>query len=210
MPHRHKMPKVLGITGGIATGKSTVLRMLGELGAETLSADDLAREVLAKGSEGYRETVERFGDAILTPDGEIDRSALAAIVFGDESARQVLNSITHPRIIAAIQRRIDEFRTDPPSPDAVLAVEIPLLIECGLEEIVDEVVVVAAEPATQVSRLTTRSRMSAEEARRRLAAQMPIESKIEHADRVIRNEGTMEELREAVRATWQDIGLAQT
>lgn len=210
MPHRHKMPKVLGITGGIATGKSTVLRMLGELGAETLSADDLAREVLAKGSEGYRETVERFGDAILTPDGEIDRPALAAIVFGDESARQVLNAITHPRIIAAIQRRIDEFRTKPPSPDAVLAVEIPLLIECGLEEIVDEVVVVAAEPATQVSRLTTRSRMSAEQARRRLAAQMPIESKIEHADRVIRNEGTMEELREAVRATWQDIGLAQT
>lgn len=204
------MPKVLGITGGIATGKSTVLRMLGELGAETLSADDLAREVLAKGSEGYRETVERFGDAILTPDGEIDRPALAAIVFGDESARQVLNAITHPRIIAAIQRRIDEFRTKPPSPDAVLAVEIPLLIECGLEEIVDEVVVVAAEPATQVSRLTTRSRMSAEQARRRLAAQMPIESKIEHADRVIRNEGTMEELREAVRATWQDIGLAQT
>lgn len=207
---RHKMPRVLGITGGIATGKSTVLRMLGELGAETLSADDLAREVLARGTEGYRETVERFGNGILTPDGEIDRSALGAIVFTDESARQVLNSITHPRIISAIQHRIDEFRRNPPSPNAVLAVEIPLLVECGLEGIVDEVVVVSAEPATQVSRLTTRSRMSVEEARRRLAAQMPIERKIERADRVIRNEGTLEELWEAVRAAWQDIGLAQT
>jgi len=199
------MPRVIGITGGIATGKSTVLRMFGELGAETLSADDLARQALAKGTEAYRETVERFGDGILTPDGEIDRSALGAIVFADESARQDLNAITHPRVISAIQRRIDEFRTNPPSPNAVLAIEIPLLVECGLEAIVDEVVVVSAEPATQVSRLTTRSRMSAEEARRRLAAQMPIERKIQHADRVIRNEGTLEELREAVRAAWEDV-----
>ncbi len=179
--------------------------MLGELGAETLSADDLARETLARGTEGYAETVERFGRDILQPDGEIDRAALGAIVFSDDAARQALNQITHPRIIAAMQRRIDSFRSDPPEPGSVLAVEIPLLVECGLEGMVDEVVVVSAEHETQVSRLTTRSCMRDEEARRRLAAQIPIGQKVERADRVIANEGTMEELRRSVGDAWEDI-----
>ena len=181
--------------------------MFGELGASTLSADDLAREALAKGTEEYAETVERFGKAILKRDGEIDRSALGAIVFSDDAARQALNNITHPRIIAAMQRRIDSFRSDPPSPDAVLAVEIPLLVECGLEPIVDEVLVVAAEHETQVSRLTSRSRITDEEAKGRLAAQMPMERKIERADRVISNEGSLEELAHSVRVVWDEIHL---
>jgi dephospho-CoA kinase len=179
--------------------------MFGELGAATLSADDLAREVLANGSEGYDETVERFGRGIVKPDGEIDRSALGAIVFSDDAARQALNEITHPRIIAAVQRRIDSFRSDPPAGDAVLAVEIPLLVECGLERIVDEVLVVSAEPETQLSRLTTRSPMRDDEARRRLAAQMPVKQKVERADRVIANEGTVEDLWRSVRAAWEEI-----
>jgi dephospho-CoA kinase len=201
------MPKVVGITGGIATGKSTVLGMLADLGARTLSADDLAREVLAKGTPGYAETVERFGQAILAPDGQIDRRALAGIVFADAEARQTLNDITHPRIIAAMRRRIDSFRAHPPDPNAVLAVEIPLLVECGLAGTVDEVLVVVAEPRTQVSRLTRRYGMTDEDARRRLAAQMPMECKIERADRVITNEGSSEDLADSVRAVWDQIHL---
>ena len=201
------MPKVIGITGGIATGKSTVLQLFAELGALTLSADDFAREVLAKGGLAYRDTVERFGEGILMPDGEIDRAALGAIVFTDPSARADLNSITHPHIIAAMQQAVDRFRSAPPAPDAVMAVEIPLLIECGLQHTVDEVIVVAAEPQTQQSRLTTRSHLTAEEAQSRIAAQMPIERKIQYADRVIWNSGSLEDLRASVRAVWEEMHL---
>ena len=201
------MPKVIGITGGIATGKSTVLRMFAELGAEVLSADDLAREVLAKGSDGYSETVERFGAGIVEADGEIDRCLLASIIFSDAEARRDLNDITHPRIIAAMNERIERFRAHPGAPDSVLAVEIPLLIECGLEATVDKVLVVAGEPATQVSRLTTRSDVSVAEANRRIAAQMQIERKIERADWVVYNDGSVESLESFVRAVWDEIHL---
>ncbi len=201
------MPKVIGITGGIATGKSTVLRMFGELGADTLSADTLAHEVLAEGTEAYAETVARFGKGILMPDGEIDRAALGALVFADDAARQSLNSITHPRIIAAIRRHVDSFRSNPPSPDAVLAVEIPLLFECGLETIVDEVLVVAAEPKAQLSRLTSRNCLTTQDAEARIAAQMPIEFKIERAHRVIYNEGSEQDLAVVVRMVWDEIHL---
>lgn len=201
------MPKVIGITGGIATGKSAVLGMLAELGAEVLSADELARKVLAKGCDGYWETVQRFGEGILETDGEIDRSALAGIIFSDGQARQDLNDITHPRIIAAMRERIERFRANPPSPTSVLAVEIPLLVECGLEATVDKVLVVAAEPQRQVSRLTMERGMLAAEANRRIAAQMPIERKIERADWVIYNDGSLESLGSSVRAIWGEIHL---
>ena len=201
------MQKVIGITGGIATGKSTVARMFAELGAEVLSADDLAREVLAKGSDGYSETVERFGEGICKADGEIDRCLLASIIFSDAEAIRDLNDITHPRIIAAMSERIERFRAHPNAPDCVLAVEIPLLIECGLEATVDKVLVVAGEPGTQVSRLTTRSGVSVAEAKSRIAAQMPIERKIERADWVIYNDGSVESLESSVRAVWDEIHL---
>ena len=201
------MPKVIGITGGIATGKSAVLGMLAELGAEVLSADELAREVLAKGSDAYSETVQRFGEGILKADGEIDRCLLAAIIFSDAQARQDLNDITHPRIIAAMRERIERFRANPTAPDSVLAVEIPLLVECALEETVDKVLVVAAEPGTQVSRLTRERGVSVAEANRRIAAQMPIERKIERADWVIYNDGSLEFLDSSVRAVWGEIHL---
>lgn len=201
------MPKVIGVTGGIATGKSTVTRMFAELGAETISADEFARLVLAKDGPAYRQTIEHFGEGITTPDGEIDRAALGAIVFSDPQALAALNDITHPHIISAMQDRIDRFRQHPPAPDAVMAAEIPLLIECELEGVVDEVVVVAAEPETQQCRLTSRSGLTAEEARRRIAAQMPIEHKIERADRVIWNSGSIDDLRGSVAAVWDEMHL---
>lgn len=201
------MPKVIGITGGIATGKSTVLRIFAELGAEILSADDLAREVLKKDGAAYAQTIERFGRAIVKDDGEIDRAALSDIIFTDPEARRDLNDLTHPHIISAMGDMISHFRSAPPAPDAVLAVEIPLLIECGLEGLVDEVVVVAAEPQTQQSRLTNRRGTSIEQAQSRIAAQIPMERKIERADWVIRNDGSLDSLDSSVRAIWGEIRL---
>lgn len=201
------MSRVIGITGGIATGKSTALRMLAELGAEVLSADDLAHEVLSKGGAAYEDTIERFGRGILAEDGEIDRPLLAQIIFSSPEARRDLNDLTHPHIISAIRERVARFRANPPAEHAVLAVEIPLLIECGLEALVDEVIVVAAEPGTQQSRLTTRRGSSVEQAQSRITAQMPIDEKIEHADRVVWNDGSIESLERSVRALWDEIRL---
>lgn len=201
------MPRVIGITGGIATGKSTVLLMFAELGAEVLSADVFAREVLAKGSVGYADAINRFGKGITSANGEIDRPALSAIIFSDAKARQDLNDITHPRIIAAMRRCIDRFRAAPPAPDAILAVEIPLLVECGLEGIVDNVLLVAAEPQTQVCRLTKRSRVSVDDANKMIASQIPIEHKVEHADWVIWNDGSVTQLRSSIHALWREIHL---
>jgi dephospho-CoA kinase len=201
------MAFVLGITGGIGTGKTTVLRMLESLGAQTLSADDLARDVLAKGAPAYHEVVKRFGSGILAADGKIDRAALGDIVFGDQDARQALNDITHPRIIQLLKKRIKDFRRDAGAGKAVLAVEIPLLIECGLEGLVDEVLLVAAEQRTQVSRLTTVGGLSAEQALQRIGAQMPLEEKLEKSDRVIRNDGDLESLEDSVRRAWGEISL---
>lgn len=201
------MATVVGITGGIATGKSTVLRLLGELGAETMSADEVAHEVLSKGTPAYAEVVARFGPDVLGPDGEIDRAALGRIVFSDAAARADLEAITHPRIIARIEDMVREFRAAHPMREAVLAVEIPLLIECGMQSMVDEVLLVAAEQETQVSRLTSSRNLARDEALRRIASQMPLQYKAEFADRVIRNDGDLSSLKSAVRRAWSEILL---
>lgn len=201
------MAYVLGITGGIGTGKSTALKIFGSLGAKTLSADDIAREMLSKGTSAYRDVLEHFGKEILREDGEIDRAKLGSIVFRDPEARAMLNDITHPRIVSQIEEKIREFRKDHQERGAVLAVEIPLLVECGLNTIVDEVLLIAAEQGTQLSRLTSRSGLSSEEALLRINAQMPMSEKTHHADRVIWNDGPIECLQRAVRGVWDEIRL---
>jgi len=199
------VPLVLGITGGVASGKSTVLEMLGGLGAQTLSADDIAREVLSTSGPAYREVLDRFGPAIVDASGEIDRPALARIIFEDDEARRELNRITHPHIIERLKARIDRFRESYSGSDAVLAVEIPLLYECGLEKTVDRVLVVAAEQDLQARRLTTRSGVGRDEALRRIASQIPISEKILRSDYVIRNDGSIEDLRRKVESLWHEI-----
>ena len=188
-------------------GKSTVLGLFGELGAQTLSADDIAREVLKNGTPAYREVVDRFGQSVVATDGEIDRSVLASIIFADAGAREDLDAITHPRIIAETSACINRFRKTHAHDKQVLAVEIPLLVECGLEGIVDEVLVVAAEQGAQVSRLTSKRGISREEALHRIASHWPIEQKIERADRVIWNDGSVDELRLAVKRVWEEVLL---
>ena len=201
------MSLVLGITGGIATGKTTVMEMFRDIGAQTLSADEVAREVLAPGTQAAEKVVERFGPSILAPDGSIDRKALGEIVFRDPKAREELNAITHPLIIARLEERIQEFR-ERAGEGEVLAVEIPLLVECNLARLVDKVVVVAAEQETQVRRLTTRS-MSLDQARQRVAAQVPIKDKLPLADWVVWTDGTLEDTRQQVARIWEEAGKHQ-
>ncbi|MBI2843376.1 MAG: dephospho-CoA kinase [Armatimonadetes bacterium] len=198
------MGVVLGITGGVATGKTTVAGMFRSLGAVTLSADEVAREVLAPGSPAVAEVIERFGQAVAAPGGGIDRSALADTVFGDEEALRDLNAITHPRIISILKERIEEFRRKSREGE-VLAVEIPLLIECNLQRLVDYVVVVAAEQETQMSRLTTRG-LSLEQARRRIEAQMPVREKLQYADWVVSTDAGLDDTARQVEQIWEQVG----
>lgn len=183
-----------------------MLKILAGLGASVLSADDIAHDVLAVGEPAYNEVRRRFGEGVILPGGGIDRTALAHIVFSDSKARADLDAITHPRIIAKIDMAIKAFR-DGHAGNEVLAVEIPLLMECNMESMVDEVILVAAEQETQIRRLTNRSFMSRDEALRRIGSQMPMERKVSRADRVIWNESDMSALQESVEGVWREILL---
>ena len=188
-----KMGIVIGITGGVATGKTTVMEMLRELGAKTLSADDIARDVLEPGTPESEEVARRFGLAILDSSGRINRTALANIIFRDKKVREILNSITHPRIIAILENKIEEFRVSTGEKD-ILAVEIPLLVECNLSRLVDIILVVAAEQETQISRLKTRG-LSDAQALERIAAQISLSEKTQAADLVIWTDVSLDDTR---------------
>jgi dephospho-CoA kinase len=175
----------IGLTGGIATGKSFVLARLTELGVPTIDADVLAREAVAPGTSGLQAVVARFGSAILTADGSLDRKSLAGIVFSDPNARRDLEAIIHPRVRAATDAW---FRSLPPETRFAVA-DIPLLYETGRDRDFDVVVVVACEPQLQLQRLITRDRITEPEALARIAAQLPISEKMRRADAVIRTDG---------------------
>lgn len=186
---------VVGLTGGIASGKSTVSQMLAALGAEVIDADRLAREAVLPGTTGWEEVVARFGPEVLGPGGEIDRPRLGARVFADPAARSALEAIVHPRVAAATDRRLAEIARC--RPEAVVVLDVPLLFETGMHRTgrLAAVVVVWVPEAIQLERLMARDGIGAAEARARLAAQMPIDRKKALADRVIDNSGTLEETR---------------
>jgi dephospho-CoA kinase len=191
--------KVIGLTGGIASGKSTVARILAECGASVIDADLLAREVVMPGTSAYTAIVEEFGEAILNPDRTIDRKALGRIVFADPDARCRLERITHP----AIRRRAEEELTELQKAGIpVVFYMAPLLIEAGVTSRVDEIWVVYADQETQLDRLMRRDGISHDEALQRLAAQMPMDEKKKHGTVVIDNRGTPEETERQVRDAW--------
>ncbi|MDO8587254.1 MAG: dephospho-CoA kinase [Armatimonadota bacterium] len=198
---------VIGVTGGIATGKTTVARMFEHFGAECVDADEVAREVLSAGSEAAEEVRVVFGPKVMDSQGAIDRAKLANIIFADSDARERLNRITHPRIIKILNDKIRAFR-DKAGPNDVLALEIPLLVEANLTGIVDKVIVVTAEQETQKNRLQKRSALTAEQAERRIGSQMPACRKADYADWTISGEGPLSETESQVRAVWEQI--AQT
>lgn len=180
----------VGLTGGVASGKSTVSAMLTELGAVVVDADVLAREAVAPGSEGLAEVVEAFGTEVLAADGGLDRPALGAVVFGDEARRRVLEGIVHPRVRA----RAEEIEAAAP-PGSVVVHDIPLLVETGQAGSFDAVVVVDVPVETQVARMVAQRGMSREEAKRRVAAQASREERLAAATYVVDNTGTLEQLR---------------
>lgn len=190
----------MGLTGGIASGKSEVSRRLAELGAVLIDADLLAREAVEPGSEGLAEVVREFGPGVLQDDGALDRAALGAKVFADPERRGQLNAIVHPRVRA----RAAELMAAA-SDDAVVVQDIPLLVETGQAGSFDVVVVVDAPDDVRIRRLAERNGMTREEATARMAAQATREERLAAADHVIENSGSLDELRAAVDRLWQDV-----
>lgn len=179
----------VALTGGIATGKSWVLRRLASRGIATIDADRLAHEVLAPGTPGARRVHERFGPEVIDADGRIDRRTLGRIVFGDASARADLEAIVHP----AVYEAISAWYASLPSSAVVAVADIPLLFETGRAGDFDEVIVAACPPEEQMRRLISRDGLSEREAKARLAAQWPIARKVARASAVIDTSGTHEQ-----------------
>ncbi len=183
----------VGLTGGVASGKSTVSAMLADLGAVIVDADILAREVVARGTDGLAEVVAEFGPEVLTTDGALDRSALGALVFADADRRRALEAIIHPRVRA----RAAEIEAAAPA-DSVVVHDIPLLAETGQADSFDAVIVVDVPTEVQLDRMVRLRGMSAEDAQARIDAQASREDRLAVATYVVDNTGTLEQLRRRV------------
>jgi dephospho-CoA kinase len=196
--------KVIGLTGGIGSGKSTVAAILTELGAVVIDTDKLGHEAFKHGTEVWRQVVDTFGEAILDADGEIDRTRLAAIVFADAVCRVRLDSIMHPAIFEMVRAQVAELQQ---KGVAVVVVEVPLLFEGGSDwgPVVDEIWVTTAPEAAVLERLQTRSGMERADALARIHSQMPVEEKRRLADIVIENDGSLADLADRVRVQWRRL-----
>lgn len=187
---------ILGVTGGIASGKSTVTEILASLGAAVVSADQLARQAVRPGTETLERLVRRFGPSILLPDGTLDRKALGSLVFADGTARKDLNAIVHPAIAALAEARLQELSGQGLP---LIVYEAPLLFEAGAAERVDAVLVVRLDEDQQLRRLRERDGLDERAARARIASQMPQEEKVARADFLVDNSGSLQQTEEQVR-----------
>ncbi|MBE3562905.1 MAG: dephospho-CoA kinase [Hydrogenibacillus schlegelii] len=190
---------IVGLTGGIASGKSTAARLFAERGAAVVDADRLAREAVEPGTTALTAIVRRFGAGVLRPDGRLDRAALGRIVFRDAAARRDLEAIVHPEVRRRMQASIERFRA---AGAPVIVLEVPLLFETGLDRAVDLTVVVYVDEAEQLRRLMARDGLDREEAEARLRAQLPMEEKRARADVVLVNRGGVEALARQIDALW--------
>lgn len=195
----------IGLTGGIATGKSTVAKLLTERGANLIDLDKIAREVVEPGQPALHAIAERFGQAVLQPDGSLDRKKLGAVVFSDLEERKALEAITHPAIRAVMKERMTRYEAE--EPDRLIVVDVPLLFESKLESYFEQVMVVYVPRETQLRRLIERDALTPEEAEKRLAAQMDIEEKKRRADILIHNTGTPEDTDRQIDRFWREKGL---
>jgi len=194
---------LVGLTGGIGSGKSEVSRRLAALGAVVVDADKIAREVVEVGTPGLQQVADAFGPDVLAADGSLDRDALAARVFGDEPARQRLNAIVHPLVGARTMELIAAAAAA--DPQAIVINDVPLLVEGGLADRYEVVIVVAAQPAAQLRRLVEQRGMSQADAQARIDAQAPLEAKLAVADIVISNDGDLAALDAEVKQVWRDL-----
>jgi dephospho-CoA kinase len=189
--------KLVGLTGGIGAGKSSVSALLAAKGAVIVDADAIVREVQSRGTEVFDAIVERFGAGVVGPDGELDRPALAAIVFGDPDALKELNALVHPAVGVEVLRRVDEQR----GTDSVVVLDVPLLVESGRHS-ASGVIVVDVPVEVAVERLVRDRGMTEDEARARMARQASREERLAKADLVIDNSGSREALAAAVDRAW--------
>jgi dephospho-CoA kinase len=198
---------LLGVTGGIATGKSTVSEMLEELGAPIVDFDVLAREVVEPGKPAYEQIVAFFGEQVLEEDGTIDRKKLSDIVFKDMEKRKKLESFTHPQIGVEFFNQVTKIAAS--DPNAIIQVAVPLLIEVNLQHLFHKILLVYTPRETQIERLVDRDGISEEEAGRILDAQLPIDEKLGYADFVIKNEETLAETKKQVEELWETLKRIQ-
>jgi dephospho-CoA kinase len=194
---------LVGLTGGIGSGKSTVARMLEERGAVVFDADLLAREAVEPGTPGHTAVIERFGADVLAPGGELDREALASIVFADPSARRDLEQIVHPEVRRLFAEGSEAYHDT----DRIVVFSAPLLVESGMHTAFEILVVVSATVATQIERLMRQRGMSEAAIRARIDAQAPLEDKAAVADFLVDNGGTLAELESQVERLWDELSV---
>ena len=192
--------KRIGLTGGIGSGKSTVARMLADLGAVVIDADQISRELVEPGEPALAALVAEFGPRILREDGSLNRGELAALAFSDARGTERLNAIMHPLIRAESQRRLDLAPAD-----GVVVYDMPLLLETGQRDLVDAVIVVDVPEETQVSRAVGLRGLDEADVRRRMQAQVARQERLDQADLVIDNAGSLEETRAQVAHAWHDL-----
>lgn len=185
----------LGLTGGIATGKTTAANILKDFGAEIVDADKIAHKIMEPDGPAYSDVVQFFGNNILNDDGSINRNKLGEIVFSNSELRQKLEKITHPIIVKEIEKRLEN--------DNNIVLVAPLLFEVGLERLVDVVWVIYCSRLTQIKRLKNRDNLDDNAANIRIDAQMPLQEKIKNADLAIENEGSIEDLKSKLRVAWE-------
>ena len=192
---------IIGLTGSIASGKSTVSNMLKEYGFPIVDADVVARQVVEPGSETLKKIAEAFGEEVLTENGELDRKKLGSIIFNDEEKRQLLNSIMHPAIRKEMLRQRDEYLE---KGEKTVIMDIPLLFESKLQHFVDKILVVSVSEDVQLERLMKRNQLTEEEAKARIQSQLPLSVKEQGADAVINNNGSIEETRKQLEQILKD------
>lgn len=203
------MTTCIGLTGGIASGKSTASSILVELGADYINADLVGHQIYLPGKEAWKEIIETWGEELLLPDGAINRQKLGAIVFSDPQALARLNQITHPRIYAELQEEVAS-RKAAPSGRKALVVEAAVLIEAKWLPLCDKVWVVVADEETAVKRLALSKGMTPEQAKARIGAQLSNEERTKYADVVIQNNGALEEVRKQVEKAWRELATTCT
>jgi dephospho-CoA kinase len=194
--------KVIGLTGGIGSGKSTVSKFLAELGAVIIDADKVGHEALKPSTEVWREVVDAFGRQILTPDGDINREKLGEIVFRNSESLSRLNQIMHPRMYDMVKAQLEGYRKQGVG---VVVLEAPLLIEANWTSLVDEVWVTVASESTVLRRLKEKFELSEPESLARIHSQLPSEEKVKHADVIINTDCALGELRAKVEELWQGL-----
>jgi dephospho-CoA kinase len=192
---------LVGLTGGIGSGKTTVAGLLAARGAVVVDADELAREALEPGTRTFKHVSDLFGEEVLTRDGRIDRAALANVVFSDEEKRRALESITHPEVFRLLAEAVEKLRDS----DAIVVFDAPLIIETGFHQAVDVLVVVTAPVEQRIERVRRDRGMTDAEAAIRIAAQADPEARDAAADFLIDNDGGLEELEARVNELWADL-----